>query len=255
MPSQLQDQLQALADPGRKHLLAGISRGIEKESLRITPEGKLSTAPHPAGLGSALTHASITTDYSEALLEFITPVSTSVADSLRMLEDVHSFVYSQINGEILWSASMPCIVTGDEDDLMPPLKTGKVLTSEQKDLVRRWIAEGAPWEGHWAYEPVTRPLVPTETLSGWGRNAIDAFIAARLVEEGLRPAPEAERRTLIRRLSFLPVEPAHGGTRATASAFSSERRRYPPSSRAAFGARSWQAPQAMTASSSLHRSA
>ena len=82
MSPSLQAQLQNLAQPERKALLGKIGRGIEKESLRVTPEGKLAQTPHPAGLGSALTHSSITTDYSEALLEFITPVSTSIEDSL-----------------------------------------------------------------------------------------------------------------------------------------------------------------------------
>ena len=93
--------------------LRAIRRGIEKESLRITGDGKLAQTPHPAALGSALTHSAITTDYSEALLEFITPVSTDIGDSLRFLEDIHSFVYQQLDDEILWSASMPCIVAGD----------------------------------------------------------------------------------------------------------------------------------------------
>jgi glutamate--cysteine ligase len=113
LASHLQTQLQALLQPDARGLLTGISRGIEKESLRITPEGKLAQTPHPATLGSALTHSSITTDYSEALLEFITPVSASIEQSLQQLEDVHSYTYQQIGDEMLWSASMPCIVSGD----------------------------------------------------------------------------------------------------------------------------------------------
>lgn len=113
MASHLHTQLQALLQPDASGLLAAINRGIEKESLRITPQGKLAQTPHPAALGSALTHPSITTDYSEALLEFITPVNTSISDSLRKLEDIHSYTYQHIGEEILWSASMPCIVSGD----------------------------------------------------------------------------------------------------------------------------------------------
>ena len=113
MPSQLDNGLLALQQPAALGDLAKIRRGIEKESLRITPEGKLATSAHPAALGSALTHHSITTDYSEALLEFITPVNDSICDSLSALEDIHSFVYQQLDDEILWAASMPCIVTGD----------------------------------------------------------------------------------------------------------------------------------------------
>lgn len=113
MSSHLLTQLQALALPEALADLTAINRGIEKESLRITPDGKLAQTPHPAGLGSALTHPSITTDYSEALLEFITPVSNSIAQSIRQLEDIHSFTYENIDGELLWSASMPCVVAGD----------------------------------------------------------------------------------------------------------------------------------------------
>ena len=78
MSDHLQRQLQALADPVDQRLLTRIQRGIEKESLRLDADGRLAQTPHPAGLGSALTHKSITTDYSEALLEFITPVDTDI---------------------------------------------------------------------------------------------------------------------------------------------------------------------------------
>ncbi len=115
MPSTLDTALRVLARPNALETLTQIRRGIEKESLRITPEGKLALTPHPRSLGSPLTHSSITTDYSEALLEFITPVSTGIADSLHRLEDIHSFVYQQLDTELLWAASMPCIVSGDEN--------------------------------------------------------------------------------------------------------------------------------------------
>jgi glutamate--cysteine ligase len=114
LSSHFQNQLQALANPEARKILTSINRGIEKESLRISADGKLAHTSHPIGLGSALTHSSITTDYSEALMEFITPVSTSIEGSLQTLENVHSFVYQQLGDEILWSASMPCIMAGDE---------------------------------------------------------------------------------------------------------------------------------------------
>jgi glutamate--cysteine ligase len=115
-------------------MLRNIQRGIEKESLRITPQGKLAQTPHPAGLGSALTHHSITTDYSEALLEFITPVSTSVEGSLETLADVHSYTYQHLGEELLWSASMPCIVTGDEG--IPVAKYGSSNVARMKTSYR-----------------------------------------------------------------------------------------------------------------------
>ena len=78
MSSHLQKELQALAQPDALATLTGINRGIEKESLRITPAGKLAQTLHPAALGSTLTHSSITTDYSEALLEFIARRSAEI---------------------------------------------------------------------------------------------------------------------------------------------------------------------------------
>jgi len=127
-------QLQALAQPDALEILRHINRGIEKESLRITPQGKLAQSPHPQGLGSALCHKSITTDYSEALLEFITPVSNSIEDTMRTLEDIHSLVYQEMGEDILWSTSMPCIVTGD--DSIPVAQYGSSNVAQMKTAYR-----------------------------------------------------------------------------------------------------------------------
>jgi len=98
-----------------KRWLTDIGRGIEKEGLRVDSQsGTLAQTPHPAALGSALTHPSITTDYSEALLEFITPVSTSIDDTLDELRAIHQFTAANLKNEIIWGASMPCIVAGDK---------------------------------------------------------------------------------------------------------------------------------------------
>jgi hypothetical protein len=103
------------------------------------------------------------------------------------------------------------ITTADAADLMPPPKSGKSLTPAQKEILRRWIEQGAVWEDHWAYVPLREPPLPRiETL--WGRNDVDAFIAERLAVEGLRPSPEADRTTLARRVALdltgLPPTPA-----------------------------------------------
>ena len=84
--------------------------GIEREALRVLPQGKLSDKGHYPSLGSALTHPNITTDYSEVLLEFITPVSHSPEQTIAQLEDVQKFTLSEINDELLWPMSMPCFV-------------------------------------------------------------------------------------------------------------------------------------------------
>jgi glutamate--cysteine ligase len=96
-----------------KKVLQGRKVGLEKESLRVAVGGSIAQTPHPAGLGSALTHPSITTDYSEALLEFVTPPFNHFTDTLQFLDDTHRFVYSQLDNEILWATSMPCVVEGD----------------------------------------------------------------------------------------------------------------------------------------------
>ncbi|RLQ21027.1 glutamate--cysteine ligase [Seongchinamella sediminis] len=127
-------QLESLRGPHQQQLLRDIGRGIEKESLRITPEGLLAQTPHPPGLGSALTHDSITTDYSEALLEFITPVSTSIEASLATLEDIHTYVYSQLADELLWCTSMPCQLGNDED--IPVARYGSSNVAKMKTVYR-----------------------------------------------------------------------------------------------------------------------
>lgn len=134
MSSTYEQRLAELAGPQQGPLLTEIQRGLEKESLRIAPDGRLAQTPHPAGLGSALTHDFITTDYSEALLEFITPVSTSIGESLATLEDIHRFTYGEIGDELLWAASMPCVL-GD-DDQIPVARYGDSNVGRMKTVYR-----------------------------------------------------------------------------------------------------------------------
>ena len=96
-------------------VLRGLRRGIEKESLRVSPDGTLSDRPHPAYLGSPLTHPHITTDFSEAQLELITDVHDSPQGAVEQLEDVHRFVYRGIGDELMWTASMPCLLGSDDE--------------------------------------------------------------------------------------------------------------------------------------------
>lgn len=106
--------LSSLREQNQLSLLGRIQRGIEKEGLRCEPDGRLSQTPHPPALGSALTHPSITTDYSEALLEFITPVFDNAKDTLDFMHKLHQFSYNNIGDELIWPASMPCIINGEE---------------------------------------------------------------------------------------------------------------------------------------------
>jgi hypothetical protein len=104
------------------------------------------------------------------------------------------------------------ITSKEEDEVMPPPDSNKKLTPEQIALLKRWVDQGAPWGKHWAYEAPRRPAVPALRNAGAAtRQPIDAFVLARLESEGIKPAPEADRRTLARRLSLdllgLPPDP------------------------------------------------
>jgi hypothetical protein len=109
------------------------------------------------------------------------------------------------------SGAVQRIFAEDESERMPPAKTKKVLTAAQKETLKRWIAEGAEYEKHWSLIPPARPAVPEVKDKAWVRNPIDAFVLAELEKRGLKPAPEADRRTLARRLSLdltgLPPKP------------------------------------------------
>ncbi|MBL8816423.1 MAG: PSD1 domain-containing protein [Planctomyces sp.] len=94
------------------------------------------------------------------------------------------------------------IHSNDADLTMPPAASGKFLTEEEKGLLQRWIVEGAEYESHWAYLPISRPPIPDVSDSGWVRNPIDAFLLSRLERENLHPSVEASDSVLLRRLSL-----------------------------------------------------
>ena len=94
------------------------------------------------------------------------------------------------------------ILATDEAERMPPIATKKTLNAREIALLKKWIDQGAPYKIHWAFVPPTRPGLPAEKDKGWVKNEIDAFILARLEQAGLKPAPRAEKTTLIRRLSL-----------------------------------------------------
>jgi len=110
------------------------------------------------------------------------------------------------------SVALDRIFSDDPEEVMPPPAIKKVLTPEQKEIIKRWIAEGAEYQPHWSFIPPKRPELPAVKNQAWVRNPVDRFILARLEAEGLSPAPEADRRTIVRRLALdltgLPPEPA-----------------------------------------------
>ncbi len=115
-------------------------------------------------------------------------------------------------GNLKDSALIERIDETDAKKIMPPVKSHKKLTAAQKDILKRWIAEGAEYQLHWSLLAPKRPTVPEVKNKEWARNPIDRFILAELEKRGLQPAPEADRRTLARRLSLdligLPPTPA-----------------------------------------------
>ena len=104
------------------------------------------------------------------------------------------------------------IDTPDQDDIMPPPSSHRTLTAAEKELFKRWIEQGAPYQQHWAFEAPISPSPPQVGKSDWVKNPVDGFVLARLEKEGLEPSPEADRATLIRRVAFdltgLPPTPA-----------------------------------------------
>lgn len=109
------DAVRQFTTSGQAQVLRGITRGYERECLRVDASGHLASSPHPRALGSKLTHPWITTDYSEALLEFITPPSQDPEFPLRFLRDIHRFSAGQLQGETMWAGSMPCVLGADSD--------------------------------------------------------------------------------------------------------------------------------------------
>jgi glutamate--cysteine ligase len=128
------DRLRALSGT----LLARLRRGIEKESLRVTRDGRLAATPHPAGLGSPLTHPHLTTDFSEAQVEMVTGVHANVDACLEELAHIHRLVYRHIGDELLWCGSMPCDLP--LDDSIPIASYGRSNQGRAKRVYRIGLA-------------------------------------------------------------------------------------------------------------------
>ena len=130
------ERLQRIGDSADQ-IIPKIRRGIEKESLRISSDGHLSQRPHPRALGSALTHPFITTDYSEALIELVTPTFYSSNEVLHHLEQLHQVVFQHIDDELLWVNSLPCLL-GDENSI-PIAEFGTSNIGRMKHVYRRGL--------------------------------------------------------------------------------------------------------------------
>jgi glutamate--cysteine ligase len=111
----IKQKLERLTSAQVTKAIKNIKRGIERPSLRVNTDGKLSQLDHPIALGSALTHPYVTTDFSESLLELITPPSNNINTTFAQLKDVHKFVAQNIGDEVLWPMSMPCFINNEDD--------------------------------------------------------------------------------------------------------------------------------------------
>ena len=129
--------LAALINSGEPGIIGGGRKGLEKESLRVTPDGHIAQTPHPRALGSALTNENVTTDYSEALIELVTPTFRTSWELLQYLTDLHQFVYQHMGDELLWATSMPSITHGDAD--IPIAQFGNSNIGRMKTVYRNGL--------------------------------------------------------------------------------------------------------------------
>ncbi|KAF3981261.1 MAG: glutamate--cysteine ligase [Methylococcales symbiont of Hymedesmia sp. n. MRB-2018] len=173
-------KLDYLLNTKQQHLLVGGLKGIEKESLRISKEGIISQTKHPFALGSALTHPHITTDYSEALLEFITPPFADITQTLEFMHNIHQYVYDHLDDELLLSASMPCGINGDES--IPIAKYGCSNIGKMKHVYRQglWHRYGRTMQAiagiHFNYS-VPEALWPVLQTHSQSKNNLKDFIS------------------------------------------------------------------------------
>jgi glutamate--cysteine ligase len=129
--------LAALINSGEPGIIQGGRKGVERESLRVTPDGRIAQTPHPPSLGSALTNENITTDYSEALIELVSPTFRTSWELLQYLLDLHQFVYQHLGDELLWATSMPAVIDGDES--IPIARYGNSNVGRMKTVYRNGL--------------------------------------------------------------------------------------------------------------------
>jgi len=136
--NQFNRRLALLGDDEHRALLGQGLRGIERETLRVDAAGQLARTPHPPALGSALTHPSITTDYAEALMEFITPVEHDISLALHRLDAIHRYAYTKLGDDMLWGVSMPGELPPEEDIEIAYYGTSNI--GQLKHVYRRGLA-------------------------------------------------------------------------------------------------------------------
>jgi glutamate--cysteine ligase len=133
----IKKRIDRLVNDGTASVISGGLKGVEKESLRVLADGNLADTSHPAQLGAAMTNAFITTDFSEALLEFVTPAFANTWEALRVLCEIHQFTYERIGDELLWVTSMPCLMA--EDEKIPLAQYGSSNVGRMKTVYRNGL--------------------------------------------------------------------------------------------------------------------
>jgi glutamate--cysteine ligase len=132
-----ESRVAGLVNSGERGVLRGGRKGVEKESLRVSPDGRIAHTRHPDALGAPLTNDHITTDYSESLIELVTPPFGETWELLQYLCDIHQFVYRHLDEELLWSTSMPCAFSGDAD--IPLAQFGTSNVGRMKTIYRHGL--------------------------------------------------------------------------------------------------------------------
>ena len=130
-------RLAGLINSGERGVLRGGRKGVEKESLRVSPDGYIAQTRHPEALGAPLTNEHITTDFSESLIELVTPPFGETWELLQYLCDLHQFVYRHLGDELLWATSMPCAIKGDAS--IPLAQFGKSNVGRMKTVYRHGL--------------------------------------------------------------------------------------------------------------------
>jgi glutamate--cysteine ligase len=130
-------RLAGLINSGERGVLRGGRKGVEKESLRVSPDGYIAQTRHPESLGAPLTNEHITTDFSESLIELVTPPFGETWELLQYLCDLHQFVYRHLGDELLWATSMPCAITGDAS--IPLAQFGSSNVGRMKTVYRHGL--------------------------------------------------------------------------------------------------------------------
>src|SRR5580658_8569877 len=130
-------RLAGLVNCGERGVLRGGRKGVEKESLRVSGSGEIAHSRHPAALGAPLTNEHITTDFSESLIELVTPPFGETWELVQYLCDIHQFVYRHLDEELLWATSMPCAIEGDAS--IPLAQFGRSNVGRMKTIYRHGL--------------------------------------------------------------------------------------------------------------------